>query len=51
MEDVQLVPAGDTNRARMLGLFVSFVWKNFQIEADEYIAIAATSYGEVLRNV
>jgi len=48
MEDVQLVPTGDTSCARMLGLFVSFVWKNFQIEGEEYIAIVATSHGEVL---
>jgi len=50
VEDVQLDPTSDTNCTRMLGLFVSFVWQNLQIEADEYIAIAATSYGEVLRN-
>jgi len=50
LEDIQLGPTSDTNCTRILGLFVSFVWQNFQIEGDEYIAIAATSYGEVLRN-
>ena len=34
----------------MLGLFVIFAWQNFRIEADEYIAIAATGYGEMLRD-
>jgi hypothetical protein len=50
VEDAQVDPTNDTSCARMLGLFVSFVWQNFQIEADKYIAIAATSYGEVLQN-
>ena len=49
VEDVQPNPTSDTSCARMLGLFVSFVRQNFQIEADEYISIATTSYGEMLR--
>ena len=49
VQDVQLYPNSDTSCARMLSLFVSFTWQNFQIEGEEYIAIAATSYGEVLR--
>ena len=51
MEHVQLVPTSDTGHARILNLFMNFVWQNLQIEADKYIAIAATSYGEMLRNV
>jgi hypothetical protein len=51
VEDVQLVPTSGTSSTRTLGLFVKFVWQNFWIEADECIAIAATGYSEMLREV
>lgn len=50
MEDLQLIPTSGTSCTRMLGLFVIFAWQNFRIKADEYIAIAATGYGEMLRD-
>lgn len=51
VEDLQLIPTSGTSCTRMLGLFVIFAWQNLGIEADEYIAIAATGYGEMLRDV
>jgi hypothetical protein len=51
VEDVQLVPTSGTSCTGTLALFMSFVWQNFWIEADKYIAIAATGYGEMLREV